>query len=157
MQELSGSLATDEEMDAHKRAKEVHNLLFLWAVEKSLTTKVALGDPPGSELFDNNRCQAILEKLNLNQDRRSTSSRRKKAPPIRPGGSIQGRKGDGRRNKDPGHDHQGRNDPLPSSSWSRSRSPEETKSRHPGPGPNPVPEVGDSEQTCPMTRAWRWS
>jgi hypothetical protein len=44
---LSGNLASKEEMQAEDRGKEVHNLLlFLWAVEKSLTTKVTLGDPP---------------------------------------------------------------------------------------------------------------
>jgi hypothetical protein len=53
IQELSGSLAPEEEMEAEGQAKEVHNLLlFLGAVKKSWTSKVGLTDPPYSKLFD---------------------------------------------------------------------------------------------------------
>jgi hypothetical protein len=53
MQELSGSLAPEEETESESRAKEVHDLLlFLWAVKKSWTSKVGLTDPPNLELFD---------------------------------------------------------------------------------------------------------
>jgi hypothetical protein len=57
---LSGNLASKEEMRAEDRAKEVHNILmFLWAVEKSLTTKVTLGDPPDSRA--KKRCEPKIE------------------------------------------------------------------------------------------------
>jgi hypothetical protein len=47
VQEISGSLAANDESETYSRAQEVYNLLlFLWAVEKSCTTKVTLGDPP---------------------------------------------------------------------------------------------------------------
>jgi hypothetical protein len=68
-----------KETQAVDRANETHNLLlFLWAVEKSLTTKVTLGDPPDSEIFDN-RCQSILAKLSPRRNR-STSSSKDKSP-----------------------------------------------------------------------------
>jgi len=53
IQEISGSLAANDEIDIESRAKEVYNLLlFLWAVEKGFTTKVTLDEPLSSELFD---------------------------------------------------------------------------------------------------------
>jgi hypothetical protein len=104
MQELAGSLAPDEEMDANKRAKEVHNLLlFLWAVKKSLTSKVGLADPPNSELLDN-CCQEILQKLSPSQARSTSSGR---TPSSHPDVMDQGRGKAGRRNKNRSHDCRG--------------------------------------------------
>jgi hypothetical protein len=76
MKELSGSLASEEEMEAESQAKEVHNLLlFLWAVKKSWTSKVGLTDPPDSELFDS-RCQAILQKLSPRNNQSKSSTKK---------------------------------------------------------------------------------
>lgn len=63
IQELSGSLAANDESGTKSHAREVFNLLFfLWAAEKSCTNKVTLGEHPSLKLF-NNRYQGILEKL----------------------------------------------------------------------------------------------
>jgi hypothetical protein len=82
---LSGNLMSEEEMQAKDRAKEVHNLLlFLWAVKKSLTTKVTLGDPPGSEKIDN-RCQSILAKLSPRKNWSKSSSQKTSPSTSSPG------------------------------------------------------------------------
>jgi hypothetical protein len=81
IREISGSLAADDESDTDSREKEVYNLLlFLWAVEKSCTTKVTLGDPPSLELFDI-RCQGILNTLSPRRSRSRTASKKNSPPP----------------------------------------------------------------------------
>jgi hypothetical protein len=153
MQELSGSLATDEEMDANKRAKEVHNLLLsLWAVEKSLTTKVALGDPPSAQTswttVARKSCRSsVPHELEAPPPEKNLqavlTSRSKEEKEPEEGTKIATIVGDATALLPACQD------PIP----------DHPKNSSPGPGqdPDPTPKAEGLEETGPTTRIWRWS